>query len=244
MRLKMPLFMHCRDAADRFVRAPARPTHITSACLPSRGADELGWAPAGRPQRELFGPFAGKLGAPAVVHCFTGTREEAEGFLKLGLHIGAPPARAEPEPLPHSVCAAAPPRAGWLALSDSARVRCTGFTGWLCDDREGRAEALGEAVKAVPLDRLLIETDAPYLVRARRIRSPTLSPRAGNMFRMKWSRSRWDCGVTAEYGCRRAQVPQSIKPSKARPKRNEPCLLPHVAAAVAQVKGAQSWCRP
>jgi TatD DNase family protein len=47
----------------------------------------------------------------------------------------------------------------------------------------------------VPIDRILIETDAPYL------------------------------------------VPRSILPSKVRPKRNEPCLLPHVAAAVAAARG-------
>lgn len=36
-----------------------------------------------------------------------------------------------------------------------------GITGWICDDR--RAAPLREAVKAIPLSRLLIETDAPYL---------------------------------------------------------------------------------
>lgn len=36
-----------------------------------------------------------------------------------------------------------------------------GITGWICDDR--RARELREAVKILPLDRLLIETDAPYL---------------------------------------------------------------------------------
>ena len=36
-----------------------------------------------------------------------------------------------------------------------------GITGWICDDR--RAKELREAVKILPLDRLLIETDAPYL---------------------------------------------------------------------------------
>lgn len=36
-----------------------------------------------------------------------------------------------------------------------------GITGWICDDR--RAGALREAVKKLPLDRVLIETDAPYL---------------------------------------------------------------------------------
>jgi len=36
-----------------------------------------------------------------------------------------------------------------------------GITGWVCDERRG-AE-LQEAVKFLPLDRLMIETDAPYL---------------------------------------------------------------------------------
>ena len=36
-----------------------------------------------------------------------------------------------------------------------------GITGWICDDR--RAKELREAVGIIPLDRILIETDAPYL---------------------------------------------------------------------------------
>lgn len=36
-----------------------------------------------------------------------------------------------------------------------------GITGWICDDR--RAKTLREAVRIIPLDRILIETDAPYL---------------------------------------------------------------------------------
>ncbi len=36
-----------------------------------------------------------------------------------------------------------------------------GITGWICDDR--RAADLREAVKSLPLDRVLLETDAPYL---------------------------------------------------------------------------------
>lgn len=37
-----------------------------------------------------------------------------------------------------------------------------GVTGWVCDDRRGKA--LQEAVRDLPLDRLCLETDAPYLM--------------------------------------------------------------------------------
>lgn len=36
-----------------------------------------------------------------------------------------------------------------------------GITGWICDDR--RAKDLREAVGIIPLDRIMLETDAPYL---------------------------------------------------------------------------------
>lgn len=36
-----------------------------------------------------------------------------------------------------------------------------GITGWICDDRRGKE--LREAVRMIPLDRILVETDAPYL---------------------------------------------------------------------------------
>lgn len=60
---------------------------------------------------------------PAVIHCFTGTREELKAYLEMGLHIG--------------------------------------ITGWICDERRGLH--LRELVKEIPLDRLMIETDAPFL---------------------------------------------------------------------------------
>jgi TatD DNase family protein len=47
-----------------------------------------------------------------------------------------------------------------------------GVTGWVCDDKRGIE--LQEAVKHVPLNRLLLETDAPYLF------PKTLRPRAKN----------------------------------------------------------------
>jgi len=37
-----------------------------------------------------------------------------------------------------------------------------GVTGWVCDERRG--DALREAVPHIPADRLMIETDAPYLL--------------------------------------------------------------------------------
>lgn len=45
----------------------------------------------------------------------------------------------------------------WLSMGFSI-----GVTGWICDDR--RAEDLRHAVAAIPLDRILVETDAPYLI--------------------------------------------------------------------------------
>ena len=37
-----------------------------------------------------------------------------------------------------------------------------GITGWICDERRGLD--LQNLVKNIPLDRLMIETDAPYLI--------------------------------------------------------------------------------
>ncbi|NUS38381.1 MAG: hydrolase TatD [Lysobacter sp.] len=67
--------------------------------------------------------FEGRIGQ-AVVHCFTGTREELFDCLDHDWHIG--------------------------------------ITGWLCDERRGAH--LRELVRSVPAGRLMIETDAPYLL--------------------------------------------------------------------------------
>jgi TatD DNase family protein len=37
-----------------------------------------------------------------------------------------------------------------------------GITGWVCDERRG--QALAEAVADIPAERLLLETDSPYLL--------------------------------------------------------------------------------
>ena len=65
----------------------------------------------------------GRIG-PAVVHCFTGSREELFDYLDQDWHVG--------------------------------------ITGWLCDERRGAH--LRELVKSIPAHRLMIETDAPYLL--------------------------------------------------------------------------------
>ncbi|MDF3983817.1 TatD family hydrolase [Luteibacter sp. PPL201] len=49
------------------------------------------------------------------------------------------------------------------ALRDYLDLDChIGITGWICDERRGAH--LRELVKRVPSDRLMIETDAPYLL--------------------------------------------------------------------------------
>jgi len=89
-QLKMPLFMHERDAHQRFI--------------------------------EILGQYKGQL-ERAVVHCFTGSIYEAKRYLDMGLHIG--------------------------------------ITGWICDERRGKH--LREVVRQISLDRLMLETDAPFL---------------------------------------------------------------------------------
>jgi TatD DNase family protein len=69
-----------------------------------------------------------------------------------------------------------------------------GITGWVCDERRGGH--LIPLLRHIPADRLLLETDAPYLL-----------PRT---------------------------VPRAIKGKSGR---NEPCLLPHIAAFVAEILG-------
>jgi TatD DNase family protein len=70
----------------------------------------------------------------AVIHCFTGNRDELDECLSAGLYIG--------------------------------------ITGWVCDERRG--VALRQLLPHIPADRLLIETDAPYLI------PRDLSPKPGS----------------------------------------------------------------
>jgi TatD DNase family protein len=67
-----------------------------------------------------------------------------------------------------------------------------GITGWVSDERRG--QSLREAVPHIPAQRLMVETDAPYL------------------------------------------LPRDLTPHP-KSRRNEPCYLPHIARAVAQLRG-------
>lgn len=49
-----------------------------------------------------------------------------------------------------------------------------GITGWICDERRGRD--LQQAVKEIPLDRIMLETDAPYLL-PRDLKQPPVKSR-------------------------------------------------------------------
>ncbi|WP_199187120.1 MULTISPECIES: 3'-5' ssDNA/RNA exonuclease TatD [unclassified Photobacterium] len=89
--LQLPVFMHCRDAHERFI--------------------------------EILIPWREKLPA-AVLHCFTGSEQELKACLALDLHIG--------------------------------------ITGWVCDERRG--QELRQVVRHIPANRLMIETDCPYLL--------------------------------------------------------------------------------
>ena len=73
--------------------------------------------------RALLADYRDAL-ADCVIHCFTGTARDLDGYLQDGYHIG--------------------------------------ITGWLCDERRGGE--LAKLVAHIPADRLLIETDAPYLL--------------------------------------------------------------------------------
>jgi len=80
------------------------------------------------------------------------------------------------------------------ALRDYLALDChIGITGWICDERRGRP--LRDCVGLIPPDKLMLETDAPYL------------------------------------------LPRDLEP-RPKSRRNEPCYLPHVARAVAQLRGA------
>ena len=78
---------------------------------------------SGGDTRAILAEYRSNL-SDCVIHCFTGTAEDLEGYLDDGWHIG--------------------------------------ITGWVCDERRGRD--LADLVPRIPDDKLMIETDAPYLL--------------------------------------------------------------------------------
>ena len=73
-------------------------------------------------QYEMLQSYMPKIKG-AVVHCFTGSKEQLIAYLELGCSIG--------------------------------------ITGWICDERRGGP--LRDIIHLIPDDRLMLETDAPYL---------------------------------------------------------------------------------
>ncbi len=95
------------------------------------------------------------------------------------------------------------------AMQDYLALDChIGITGWVCDERRGKA--LYEAVSGIPDERLLIETDAPYLLPRNAMHRDVRVPRAQD-----------------------AQE----RPPKSSDRRNEPALLPWVVKALALARG-------
>ncbi len=83
-----PLYMHCRDAFDDFIKILEKHKYYNG-----------------------------------VVHCFTGNKVQAEKLVSLGFYLG--------------------------------------ITGWLLDKK--RNKDLFEAINYIPLDKIMVETDAPWL---------------------------------------------------------------------------------
>ena len=97
---------------------------------------------------ERFIELAEELSAPMFLH----ERDAAEDFAEL---FAGHPAVAE-RSVVHCYTGDRKTVEKYLEMGFSI-----GVTGWICDDR--RADQLREAVTAIPADRILLETDAPYL---------------------------------------------------------------------------------
>jgi TatD DNase family protein len=77
-----------------------------------------------------------------------------------------------------------------------------GITGWLCDERRGAA--LREAVRVVPRERLLVESDAPYLI-PRDLPEALRGPR-----RTTRNEPRWLPHVVARLAAQRGEDPAEV----------------------------------
>jgi len=92
--------------------------------------------------------LAGELGLPLFLH-------EREAFADFVALLGSA-GEALPRAVVHCFTGTAAELDRYLQLG-----LYIGITGWICDERRGRH--LRELVKRVPLDRLMVETDAPFL---------------------------------------------------------------------------------
>ncbi|CAO1617681.1 unnamed protein product [Parajaminaea phylloscopi] len=174
-RFALPLFLHSRAAADDFVEILQPWLHrLASATQSSRPFPAL-------PEelREAHGSASAPHRA-GVVHSFTGTLQEAQQLVQLGLFIGI----------------------NGCSLKTEENL---------------------EVVKAIPLDRMLLETDAPWCdLRPTHAGTKLLSSQ--------------QVVVSPLY------APPSVKKEKYDADktvkgRNEPCAIGHVATVVATLKG-------
>lgn len=182
---------------------PARAHTHRARCARPLPADAMPTAPTSTPQPHTLNPqvaLALELRKPLFMHC----RDAGDAFAEILRAAGGSAAAGNggggAEGSSDSL--AVPGVLHCFTGSGAELAQCValglhiGITGWVCDDRpeRGGAEVAG-LLSSIPPGRLMIETDAPYL------------------------------------------VPRTIKPSKARPHRNEPSLLPHVLAQVAASLG-------
>ena len=162
-----PWFLEERpdDWLDRLVQA----VEATPSCIGEVGLDATAWGRGIRPQLDALRPqleLAKRLGRPAMLHCV-----RAFGHLLAAL--------TEVGPLPggfllHSY--AGPPD----LVPQFARLGAFfSFGGNVLDDRHKRAR---RSLDCVPLDRLLIETDAPALLPPPEFRTHVLQGDAGRLW--------------------------------------------------------------
>ena len=93
--------------------------------------------------------LAGELGLPALLH----NRDADQDFLRTFDNAANRPPRA----VLHCFTGGSS-----LLRACLERGMYIGITGWFCDDRRG--QPIRKLVGEIPLDRLMIETDAPYLL--------------------------------------------------------------------------------
>ncbi|MCW8923825.1 MAG: YchF/TatD family DNA exonuclease [Gammaproteobacteria bacterium] len=93
--------------------------------------------------------LAAELGKPVFLH----QRDAHDDFVAILKHARAQLSNA----VAHCFTGTAAEVKDYLELD-----MYIGITGWVCDERRG--QDLQQAVKEIPLDRVMLETDAPYLL--------------------------------------------------------------------------------